>query len=167
MQQSKVFGYVAWHPVYFDAIVPEVRSPYYGHLFVADFMGGSPAFRISEIDTDDDLLAVYAGYEHSQLKRVAIINYDVWEEGDGPRPRRNFTIQGPFGTGVAKVQTLTSPGGTSANSTFYWAGQTWTYANNGIGKRVPGQQKSTIVPDLSGNIQVDVGASEAVIVHIQ
>lgn len=167
MQLSTVFGYVAWHPVFFDGIVPEVRSPYYGHLFVADFIGGSKAFRVSEVATGDDLLAVYAGYEHDKLKRMAVINYDVWEKDSNQRPKRTFKIKVPSGMGNATVQTLTSPQGTSANSTFYWAGKTWTYANNGIGKEIPGQKESETVLASSGYIEVDISASEAAMIHFQ
>jgi hypothetical protein len=168
MQLSKVFGYVAWHPVSFDGILPEVRSPYYGHLFVAEFIGGSKAFRVNEVATDDDLLAVYAGYEHDTLKRMAVINYDVWEKGSNTqRPKRTFKIKVPSGIGHATVQKLTSPQGTSAKSTFYWAGKTWTYANNGIGKEVPGQKVTETVLASSGYIEVVVGASEAVMVHLK
>lgn len=168
MQLGQIFGYVAWHPIFFDGISPEVRSPYYGHLFAAEFMGGSADFRVSEISQDDDLVAAYAGYDHGELKRVAVVNYDVWESSSGERrPTRSFTIKVPLTTLFAKVQTLTSADGTSAYSDFYWSGKTWTYETNGNEARVPGQQEYKIVPALLGEIKVEVGASEAVLVHLE
>lgn len=168
MQLSEVFGYVAWWPAFYESIVPQVRSPYYGHLFVADFMGGSSSFRVSELPLSDDLLAAYAGYENEELKRVAVVNFDVWELGYGNRPSRMVSIQAPSGTSLATVRTLTSPEGASAtNESFYWAGETWTYQSNGIGVPVPGQQQIRIVPDVHGQVSVAVGASEAVMVSFE
>ena len=166
MQLSKVFGYVAWHPVAYDDLLPEVRAPYFGHLFASDFMGGSDSFRVAEIDLDEDLIAAYAGYESDQLQRVAILNYEVWNEGDGSRPSCNFTLQVPENVRSVKVETLTSPGGATAYDTFYWAGQTWTYESNGLGERVPQTEAYTIAYVESGLVQVQVGASEAVIVFL-
>lgn len=166
MQLSKVFGYVAWHPVAYNGLLPEVRAPYYGHLFVSDFMGGSNSFRVKELGLGEDLVAAYAGYENDQLQRVAIFNYDVWNEGGGPRPNRTFTLQVSGDVRSVNIQTLTSPGGTAANSTFYWAGETWTYETNGLGERVPGIEGSDTLDMSGGSVQVPVGASEAVIVHL-
>lgn len=168
MQLGKIFGYVAWHPVAFDGILPEVRAPYYGHLFVADFIGSTHDFRIKELDLGDDLVASYAGYEHNQLKRVAIINFNVWNEGDGPRPSKEFELEVPRGIHQVRVEKLTSPGGTSANNTYYWAGQTWTYETNGIGQLVAVSANAgpTTVAVRGGRVPLAVGASEAVMVHI-
>ncbi|OAQ85232.1 glycoside hydrolase family 79 protein [Purpureocillium lilacinum] len=166
MQLGQVFGYVAWHPIAFDGLQPEVRSPYYGHLLVADFIGKSKAFRVSEVQTNDDLVAAYAGYEQDQLRRVAIINYKVWQKGSGARPARTFTLPVPRGVRSVKVQTLTSSGGASVNGTASWAGRTWTYENNGVGEKVPGLDEFTTVPVSGGRANVKIGASEAVIVHI-
>ncbi|KAI5455612.1 hypothetical protein BGZ63DRAFT_429703 [Mariannaea sp. PMI_226] len=164
MQLGKVFGYVAWHPVFYDDIVPQVRSPYYGHLFVSDFMGGSKVFRVIEVPTDDDLLAVYAGYENNHLKRVAIINFDIWQ-GEGCRTYRTFTIQAPPGARTGRVQTLTSSKGATANDTFYWAGHSWSYESNGKARKVHGLQEYQNSPVFNGKLKVNVGASEAVMVH--
>lgn len=166
MQLGQVFGYVAWHPIAFDGLQPEVRSPYYGHVLVADFIGKSKAFRVSEVQTNDDLVAAYAGYEQDQLRRVAIINYKVWQKGSGARPARTFTLPVPRGVRSVKVQTLTSSGGASVNGTASWAGRTWTYENNGVGEKVPGLDEFTTVPVSGGRANVKIGASEAVIVHI-
>lgn len=164
MQLSKVFGYVAWHPAAYDGLQPEVRAPYYGHLFVGDFMNGSRDFRMSEIPSNDDLLAVYAGYEKNQLARVAIINYEVWNPSYGERPTREFTVKVPKGVLSARISTLTSPGGASSLEGFYWAGRTWTFANNGLGQIV--QQEYIEVTAEHGDIQVSVGATEAVLVTL-
>lgn len=164
MQLSKVFGYVAWHPVAYNDLEPEVRAPYYGHLFVGDFMNGTNNFRVSEIQSDDDLLAAYAGYEDNKLARVAIINYEVWDSSDGDRPTREFTVKVPANISSAHVSTLTSPGGASSLQDFHWAGQTWTFANNGTGEVV--QQEYTEAKVENGQIQVSVGATEAVLVTL-
>ncbi|KAH8799678.1 hypothetical protein F5884DRAFT_863286 [Xylogone sp. PMI_703] len=168
MQLGKIFGYVAWHPVAFDGILPEVRAPYYGHLFAADFMGSTHDFRIKELDLGNDLVVSYAGYEHNKLERVALFNFDVWDEGEGPRPSKEFELEVPRGIRQVKVEKLTSPGGTIANSTYYWAGQTWTCETNGIGQWAsPGANaEPSIAPVRGGRVQLVVGASEAVIVHM-
>lgn len=164
MQLSKVFGYVAWHPVAYDGLEPEVRAPYYGHLFVGDFMNGTRDFRVSEIPSNDDLLAAYAGYHNNKLSRVAIINYEVWNPSDGDRPTRNFTVNVPKNISSARISTLTSPGGASSLKDFYWAGQTWTFASNGTGQAV---QKEYIDANVeNGQVQVSVGATEAVLVTL-
>lgn len=166
MQLSKVFGYVAWHPVAYNDLLPEVRAPYYGHLFVSDFMGGSDTFRVKELGLGEDLVAAYAGYEDDQLQRVAIFNYDVWNEDGDSRPNRTFTLQVPGDVGSVEIQTLTSPGGATASSTFYWAGETWTYESNGLGEKVSGIEGSSTLDVSGGLVQIPVGASEAVIVHL-
>lgn len=164
MQLSMAFGYAAWHPVAYDGLEPAVIAPYYGHLLVADFMKGSIDFRVSEIQTDDDLLAAYAGYELDQLKRVAIMNYEVWNTGDGERPIQKFDLTVPGFITSVRISTLTSPGGASATSEFYWAGQTWTYANDGVAQTVSQKYEEASVRD--GHVVVTVGASEAVIVTL-
>ena len=164
MQLSKVFGYVAWHPVAYDGLEPEVRAPYYGHLFVGDFMNESRDFRMCELPTSDDLLSAYAGYDQNQLARVAIINYEVWNPAGEERPRREITFKVPEEISSARVFTLTSPGGASSLEEFYWAGQTWTYANNGIGHFV--QQEYIEATVENGQVLVSVDASEAVLVKL-
>ncbi|UNI24889.1 hypothetical protein JDV02_010608 [Purpureocillium takamizusanense] len=171
MQLGQVFGYVAWHPIAFAGLQPEVRAPYYGHLFVGDFIGRSKAFRVSEVPVgaeEDGLVAAYAGYEHDRLQRVAIINYEVWQQGAGPqRPSRTFAVPVPRGVRSVRVQTLTSAeGASSLNGTVSWAGRTWTYENDGVGARVPGVEEFTTVRVVGGRANVEVGASEAVIVHV-
>jgi hypothetical protein len=49
-------------------------------------------------------------------------------------------------------------------SEFYWAGQTWTYANNGVAQTV--HQRYTEAPAENGQVLITVGASEAVIVTL-
>lgn len=164
MQLSKAFGYAAWHPVAYDDLEPAVIAPYYGHLLVADFMKGSGNFRVSEIQSNDDLLAAYAGYEYDQLKRIVIMNYEVWNTGDGERPTRKFDLEVPDDIQSVRIFILTSPGGASATSDFYWAGQTWTYANDGVGQAVHQRYAEALVRD--GHVLVTVGASEAVIVTL-
>ncbi|KAJ5587237.1 glycoside hydrolase family 79 protein [Penicillium hispanicum] len=166
MQLSKAFGYVAWHPVAYEDLEPEVRAPYYGHLFASEFIGGSDSFRVSEISLDDDLVAGYAGYENDLLKRVALINYNVWTEGNGSRPNSTFTLKLPDDVKSVTIETLTSPGGATANHTFYWAGQTWTFDSNGLGENVPQIDANTTLSVQGGSVQVEVGASEAVLVQL-
>lgn len=165
MQLSKVFGYVAWHPVDYNGLSAEVRAPFFGHLFVADFMGGSSNFRVSEVELKDDLAAAYAGYENDQIKRVALFNYNAWSKGSGDRPSSTFTLSTPEGVKSVKIQKLTSPGGAKATDTFYWAGNTWTAASKGVAQRVSSVPESTTANVDKGSVTVSVGASEAVIVH--
>lgn len=166
MQLSKVFGYVAWHPVAFNDIVPSVRSPYFGHLFAADFMGKSSSFRVAEIATGDDQLAVYAGYDMGKLTRLAIINYNVWN-GNGARPVRSFAVNVPSGTTQGTVRVLTSNDGATALGNFYWSGLAFSYANHGVGTIAPGQPQPKTVQAQRGKITVDVGSSQAIILQLK
>ncbi|KAK2589849.1 hypothetical protein QQS21_012471 [Conoideocrella luteorostrata] len=161
MQLGQVFGYAAWHPVTIGDISPQVRSPYYGHLFAADFIGKSNAFRVKELDTGDDLSAVYAGYDAGVLNKMAIINFDVWR-GDGSRPTRSFKIQIPAGVKSVQVRTLTSAGGATTSGSFSWAGQTWTHQNNGVAS--PEHPSSVSIKAVDGFVNIAVGASEAALI---
>lgn len=166
MQLGQVFGYVAWHPVNFDGLTPSVRSPYFGHLLVADFMGCSTNFRASEIKTDDPKLAVYAGYDNNKLVRMVIINYDVWK-GSGTRPSRKFNISVPSNVKSGKVSTMTSPGGATSMAYFYWAGLAFSYGNNGVGTIAPSQPQPYTVQATNGVFSVTVGSSNAILIDFQ
>lgn len=167
MQLGQVFGYVAWHPIQFDANTPpRVLAPYYGHLFVADFMSGSDSLRVAEVPTSyPSRTAAYAAYDHDVLARIAVINYDVWH-GEGRRPKREVEVVVPRGVTWVKVQTLTAPGGTGAMRGIYWGGRTWTFESGGVGVRVKGVKEFELFRARNGRVTVMVGASEAVLVHL-
>jgi hypothetical protein len=105
-----------------------------------------------------------AGYEHGQLARVSIINFDVWNSGNGTRPSRQFELKTPKGIKSVQVQALTCPGGMTATRNLSWAGETWTYASNGIGQKVG--PETAVVDVKDGHAQINVGASEAVMIHM-
>ena len=165
MQLGQAFGYVAWHPIAFGGLAPGVRSPYFGHLLAADFIGGSTNFRVSEVKTGDATLAVYAGYDNGVLARVAIINYAVWE-GSGTRPSRNFTVSVPSSIKSGTVSTMTSPYGATSLMNFYWAGLAFSYANMGVGTTAPGEPQPYNVQASGGSVNVNVGSSEAILVSL-
>ena len=168
MQLSIVFGYVAWHPVYYNGNVPEVRSPYYGHLFVSDFMGGSSSFRVAQIDVDSDYLAAYAGYGNNELTRLVIINFNVWIPGSENRPSEAFEIEVPSSVSSGVVTTLTSPGGATAmNEDFSWGGMTWTYAKDGLPQKFKGASGPRTIMANERMLKLEVGASEAVMIQFQ
>ena len=167
MQLGQVFGYVAWHPIAFDGLTPGVRSPYFGHLLAAEFIGCSKDFRVAEVHTGDEKLAVYAGYEHGKLVRLVIINYDFWTGGCQTRPSRKVSFKVPSGVKSGRVSTMTSPGGAPATGNFYWAGQAFSYANMGVGTKAQGQQQPYAVQAARGSVSVNVGASEAVLVDLK
>ena len=166
MQLGQVFGYVAWHPIAVSGLQPSVRSPYFGHLLAAEFIGGSTSFQVAEVATGDDTLAVYAGYDNGKLVRVVVINYDLWN-GSGTRPTRDFTINVPSSTTAGTVKTLTSPGGGTATGSFYWAGLAFSHPNNGVGTVEPTQPQPQDVTAQNGKLTVTVGSSQAVLVQLK
>lgn len=154
----------AWGPASPKSSQMVVRAPYYAHAFVADFIGTATHFRIRELDVGHDLLSAYAGYVGGRLKRVAIINFDVWKPSDGKRPSRFVNLLVAPGVIAVNIRKLTAAGGATAEGNFTWAGETWTGENNGKSQLV-GSESST-VEVVNGTAQLKIEASQAVMVTI-
>jgi hypothetical protein len=165
MQQGVGFGYNAWHPVKYGNNEPDVRAPYYGQVFVADFIGTDPKLQIKHHDLKQDDFAAYAGYVSGKFQKVAMINFHTWNETDGKRPERSIKLKVPGGVNSVKVQLLTAPGGATAMQDFTWAGYSWTAVNKGIGAKVVNDTMTVKVSD--DNIaMLNVSASSAVLVDM-
>ena len=68
----------AWQPVKVGDVEAQVRAPFYGLVFMADFIGTSPDVQIAPVNiTEGDAvhLVAYAAYENRHLAKVALIKW--------------------------------------------------------------------------------------------
>lgn len=167
MQQGVGFGYAAWQPVAYngtESYGPHVRAPYYGIVFVADFIGQNSELQISNIDLGNDWLSAYAGYESGELAKYAVVNLEAWNTTqNGTRPVQELSLEVPSTTNTIRVDYLTGPG-SDAFVNVTWAGDEWTYASNGLAVQVADTSKTVWVS--GGVANVSVQASEAILVTL-
>ncbi|KAL0260757.1 hypothetical protein SLS55_004447 [Diplodia seriata] len=174
MQLGTNFRMSAWQPVANPGHPIAVHGNYYGLVAGAAFVGGDDGdLQIRALDGLDEHPNVvgYAGYHGGKLSKVAVLNLNVWNEGNaannGTRPEKevSLTALGDDVTGV-RVSRLTAPGGAAANSSITWAGKRWTAENNGT-EYADGEAPVTIgVEGGKPKRNVVVKASEAVLVEL-
>ncbi|OBT44545.1 hypothetical protein VE00_04882 [Pseudogymnoascus sp. WSF 3629] len=135
---------------------PHINPQYYSLLFHASAISGlnSPRIhRVAHLDTHD--LAHYAIYSGDQLKKMVILNTQLYNSTTDTRPAKHVDLSSIFGNKLT-VKRLTAPN-TIAKTGVTWGNQavdgktgkfvgkeTWESVNNGV---------------------VDVFASEAVIIE--
>lgn len=169
-QQIMHSGYDLWLPVASAGYEPQVFSNYYSQPFLADFVGDSGKTRVSKVNVDSDQypnLAVYAAYEGTKTKRLAIANLDYWNRtsSDFERPVAGLAVRLHDIDSVV-VTHLSSPDGAGADAqTITYAGSQWTYESKG--KEIKGVRDDTEwVHVKDGYATIEVPSSEAVIVHL-
>lgn len=164
--QGTNYRYAAWLPIALDGNDPRVNPPYYGHVFVAKFLGPNSTV-INNVDLDSDSYSAYAAYESDRLSRLAILNFDMWDpedDTDDDRPKTTFDLGTLEGYSSATVELLTAPGATS-DEDITIAGMSYDYdKEQGQGVRVDKEVVATLQPGTDETFSVEVGASEAVIV---
>ncbi|OMP88073.1 hypothetical protein BK809_0002830 [Diplodia seriata] len=174
MQLGTNFRMSAWQPVANPGHPVAVHGNYYGLVAGAAFVGGDGDgdLQIRALDGLDEHPNVvgYAGYHGGKLSKVAVLNLNVWNEGNAanntrPEKEVSLTALGDDVTGV-RVSRLTAPGGAAANSSITWAGKRWTAENNGT-EYADGEAPVTIgVEGGKPKRNVVVKASEAVLVEL-
>ncbi|KAL1646950.1 hypothetical protein SLS58_003087 [Diplodia intermedia] len=176
MQLGTNFRMSAWQPVANPGHPVAVHGNYYGLVAGAAFVGAGDEdggnLQVRELDMDDHPNVVgYAGYNGGRLSKVAVLNLNVWNEGEaannGTRPEKDISLTA-LGDDVASVRVsrLTAPGGAAANSSITWAGKRWTAENNGT-EYADGEAPVTIgVEGGKPKRNVVVRASEAVLVEL-
>jgi hypothetical protein len=147
-----------------EQFAPHVRAPYYGLVFIAEFIGTAPNLQVKNIDLKSDMLSAYAGYHSGNLAKVAVVNFAQWNETNTiPRPVQNFRIGGFTDGQKVSVNKLTGPGASSFNGTNF-GGVEWTWENQGM----PSMAKNLteIIPVVNGAVKLSLQASEAALVQL-
>jgi hypothetical protein len=174
LHQGTSYRYAAWLPIAVNGTGPLVKPPYYGHVFVAKFLGSSPTTQINNVDLNSEYYSAYAAYESGKLCRVAVLNLLTWDPpnstdtgssgGASGRPSTTFDLGSLPGYKSATVELFTAPGATS-NTSITVAGVSYDYElAQGKAVRVGKDIAATLYPDADGSFSVDVEASQAVIV---
>ncbi|KAG4221887.1 hypothetical protein PC116_g29637, partial [Phytophthora cactorum] len=95
-QQIMHAGYDLWLPVASAGHEAQVFSNFYSQPFVADFIGSSGKTRVAKLEVSGDNapedLAVYAAFEDSKAKRIAITNLDYWNKTSSGFERPSVTL---------------------------------------------------------------------------
>lgn len=172
MQQGTGFSYSQWQPIPrlgTESYPPHVRAPYYGLVFIADFVGSSSSpLRVKELtlpsSANDEQFSAYAGYENGVLERVVLVNFAVWNSTQkGERPSQEVQLVVPQGVKSVRVERLTAPGA-DVYKGVAWNGTQWTFESDGVGVRV--KNDSSVVSTVQGNVEVGVLASEALMIFM-
>ncbi|KAJ4490763.1 hypothetical protein J3R30DRAFT_132849 [Lentinula aciculospora] len=122
-------------------------------------------------------ISAYAIYESSSLARIALINFNEWNNTTPyARPNAVFRITLPHPTGnttgsnsnSVSMRTLTAPGGASADNELTFGGIMWNYTTQGLPQQVESVPGTVVVERSTkdGSITVEVGASEAVLIAV-
>ena len=175
-QQIMHSGFDMWLPVASGGLEPQVFANYYAQPFLADFVGDSGRTRVSKVDVGGGELhpnlAVYAAFEGSRAKRLAVANLDYWNRTSSgyERPVARLCVRLPQQKQHVEsvvVTRLSSPDGAGADAeTITYAGSQWTFESRG--KEVRGVRDDTDVVDVEGGyVTIRVPSSEAVIVHLE
>jgi hypothetical protein len=172
-QQIMHSGFDLWLPVASAGYQPQVFANFYSQPFVADFIGRSGQTRVSKLEVGGagDMcpnLAVYAAYEGTKARRLAIANLCYWNRtsSEGVRPIRKLTLKLDDVDSVT-VTHLSSPDGAGAGAeTITYAGSQWSYESKG--REDKGVRNDTEqVPVEDGHAVIDIPNSEAVIVYLK
>ena len=166
MHQGTSYRYGAWMPIEKDGAGPSTNPPYYGHVMVSKFIGGSGKTRINNINLHSDYYSAYAAYDGGKLTRVLLLNLHEWNPSTGSdRPKTTFTLRTPrgFKFKYATVELMTAPGAASTTNITV-AGISYDYGR-GRGKPVRiGPAIHSVLHPQDGGVTVDVEASQGIMV---
>ena len=171
LQQITGSAYDGWQPTPYNTTLYGLEPaatlpPYYGYLFVADFIGTADNLTATNIDLGSERASAYAGYEGGALSKLALINTDYWLSDWGiPRPNTTFSLTLPSTVTKVTVEKLLGPGGAGSRDNITWAGQDYGFANGGKATHVADTTETISVTD--GQLNVDVPAVEAWLLTLQ
>jgi hypothetical protein len=175
LHQGTSYRYAAWLPIVVNGTGPTVKPPYYGHVFVAKFLGDSSTTQINNIDLGSDYYSAYAAYENGELSRLALLNLHAWDppnstntstatDHESTRPTVTFNLGAIERCSHATVELMTAPGAT-ADTNLTVAGVSYDYDKaQGRPVRVSSDIAAVLTPGKDHTFSVDVGYSQAVIV---
>ncbi|KAL5353103.1 hypothetical protein ACLOAV_001133 [Pseudogymnoascus australis] len=152
------YFYSFWEPIggSNSSSQPHINPQYYSLLFHASAISGlsSPRiYRVAHLDTSD--LAHYAVYSGNQLKKMVIINTQMYNGTTDERPAKHVDISSIFGNKLT-LKRLSAP------TTIAKTGVTWgNQAIDGETGKFVGEETWESV----SNGVVDVFASEAMIIE--
>ncbi|KAF2175998.1 glycoside hydrolase family 79 protein [Zopfia rhizophila CBS 207.26] len=159
-QQIMHAGYDMWLPVESAGTKPKVFSNFYAQPFVADFIGntsGKTRVVYLPIEGSKDNVVAYAAYVGGSAARVAIVNLNLWDGGNGgERPSTKISFKVPGGVDGVEVVKLSSPKGARASAdSITYAGSQWTYES--FGKEVKNVRNDTEILEVKeGCVNVEV-----------
>ena len=184
-QQIMRAAYGMWLPRESGGFPAQVFANFYAMPFIGDFIGLSGETQVIELDLNgeeqQDGVVAYAAYDNSCLKRIAMVNFDVWDmpganttegpggvngDGNAVRPATTVTLKG-ISSDKVKVSYLNSPNGAHANATtLTYCGSQWTAESNG--KEVFGVRNDTEWYGVTDQqVDIAVQASSAVLVWLE
>ncbi|KAI5118607.1 hypothetical protein M0805_008038 [Coniferiporia weirii] len=142
-----------------------VFAPYYGAVFVSDFLGSSSATRFVMIDSGSSALGAYAVFSGSSTTPARVLLYNSnYFSGSGTRSTASITLSGlSSNIKVVSVKRLTAPNATSLAGDGVTIGGSGTF--NGA-CAAAGTQTLEVASVSSGKAEVTVNESEAVIVYL-
>lgn len=142
-------------------------APYYGAVFVSAALAGGS--RVASLDDGTSSYAVYAVYDKKGAPmRLVLYNSDYYDGTSSKRPTHTFTIKGLKGAvapGPVTAVRLTSHAATDKVE----AGQNPSVAGlqfNNVTCRAQGRPALESVKVQDGTAQIEVKASEAVLVEL-
>ncbi|KAF2102196.1 family 79 glycoside hydrolase [Rhizodiscina lignyota] len=165
LHQGTSYRYGSWQPIEVNGTGPLTKPAYYGNVFVARFLGNSGDTQIANFPLEGEHNVAYAAYDGGKLARLAFLNMLEYNgTSQGTRPTTCFSFEAPKGCGSAKLTRLTAPMATS-NDTITFGGYAYDY-KYAKGKPVKLFEANERISPQKGAFNVEVGASEAVIISL-
>ena len=176
LQQIRGAGYDGWQPAplqteNYGLEQPAGLPPYYGYLFVADFIGNGVNGKdvtMVNLKLYRERAVGYAAFEGGVLERVALLNTVYWLQNSGTeRPTTTFELTLPGDVKSVRVEKLMAPGGAEARDGVTWAGKSYTFASGGKGEATAPDGVTVVNVGDGGKVSVDVPAVEAWLLYMQ
>lgn len=167
-QQIMHSGYDMWLPIDSANQTRKTYSNFYAMPFVGDFIGVGGGSQAVQLDTGVENVVAYASYADGTPARIAIVNLNIWDEGDTTeRPSETLTFALPDGVSEINVDVLNSPQGAHARGdSITYAGSQWTSESNG--EEVKGvREDSYTIQVENGKAELSVEKSTAVLLHLK
>lgn len=165
-QQIMHAGYDMWLPIDSGDMTKQTFANFYAMPFVADFIGKEGDKRVTTLETGVKNVAAYAVFVDDSPTRVAIVNLNAWDQGEGPRSAVSFELRVPTGHESVRVHLLNSPQGAHASAaSITYAGSQWTSDSEGRElKDVRHDTKVLKVQD--GKVKIAAFDSQALLIHL-
>ena len=171
MQLGNDYGIAAWQPVDTPNKPAQVHGNFYGHVFVADFIGTKGDLQVAALEELPSArhphFVGYAGYNSGKLSKVAILNMLFWDtDSTDHRPSQNLTVVVGRDIDQVRVDRLASSlGATAFQQNITWADQRWTKETNGM--PVNAGNSTAVRQVKNGTVEdVNINASEGILLTL-